>query len=86
MSFQVLPRAARRTRFITAGYDRLIVTYSAREDAVCLLCPPGQDPCEVLDAARLVLRDEIYQELIWYLRAAPGRPGHHDAPEPSRAG
>ena len=86
MPFQVLPQVARRTRFITADYDRLVVTYSTREDAVYLLCPPGQDPCAVLDAARLVLSDEIYQELIWYLRAAPGWPRLHDAPERRRAG
>jgi hypothetical protein len=64
-------RSARQSRIVVADHDRLVVTYSARDDVVYLLRPPGEDPRTVLRAARLVLHDEIYRELAGYLGVPP---------------
>ena len=64
--------ADERTRIIVTAHQRLVITYSARDDTVYLLCPPGEDPRTVLGAARLVTHDDSYQELSWYLGRAPG--------------
>jgi hypothetical protein len=62
-----------RPRIVVADYDRLIVTYSARDRTTYVLCPPGQlcpegeSSATVLDAARKVLPDESYQALAWHL-------------------
>jgi hypothetical protein len=56
-----------RPRIVVADYDRLVVTYSARDRTAYLLCPPGEAPANVLDAARMVLPDESYQALAWHL-------------------
>jgi hypothetical protein len=61
-----------RTRIVVADHERLIVTYSTRDDAVYLFCPPGEDPGTVLAAARLVLRDDLYRELAAHIGVAPG--------------
>jgi hypothetical protein len=60
-------RAARPVRIMQAGHERLIVTYSASDDIVCVLTPPGEDPAAVLRAARLVLPDDTYEELASHL-------------------
>jgi hypothetical protein len=52
------------TRIITAAHERLIVTYSAQDDTAYVLIPPGEDPRAVPRAARLVLHEEIYRELV----------------------
>jgi hypothetical protein len=54
-------------RIVQAGHERLIVTYSPRDGVVCVLTPPGEDPAAVLRAARLVLPDDIYQDLASHL-------------------
>jgi LysM repeat protein len=59
--------AAEQARIILADYERLIVTYSVRDDAVYVLTPPGEDPQAVLRAARLVLPDEKYEKLAAHL-------------------
>jgi LysM repeat protein len=59
--------AAERARIILADHERLIVTYSVRDDTVYVLTPPGEDPQAVLRAARLVLPDEKYEELAAHL-------------------
>jgi hypothetical protein len=60
-------KAAGAARIVQAGHERLIVTYSARHDVVCVLTPPGEDPAAVLRAARLVLPDDTYEELASHL-------------------
>jgi LysM repeat protein len=55
--------AAERTRIILAEHERLIVTYCARDHAVYVLAPPGEDPRAVLSAARLVLPEDTYEDL-----------------------
>jgi LysM repeat protein len=60
-------RAADRARIILADHERLIVTYCARDNAVYVLTPPGEDPCAVLKAARLVLPEDTYEDLAGHL-------------------
>jgi hypothetical protein len=50
-------------RIVQAGHERLIVTYSVRDDVAYVLVPPGEDPAAVLRAARLVLPDDTYEDL-----------------------
>jgi LysM repeat protein len=50
-------------RIILADYDRLVVTHSKSDDTVCVLRPPGEDPRAILRVARLVLKEDPYQEL-----------------------
>jgi hypothetical protein len=63
-------QAGERTRIVVSAHERLVVTYSEKDDTVYLFCPPGQDPVAVLGAARLVLHDQSYQELAWCLGMA----------------
>jgi LysM repeat protein len=56
-----------RTRIILAEHERLIVTYCARDHAVYVLAPPGEDPRAVLSAARLVLPEDTYEDLAGHL-------------------
>lgn len=65
------PPAPGKTRIIAAVHERLVVTYSALDDTAYVLIPPGEDPRTVLRAARLVLCDEVYQELAGHLGVAP---------------
>jgi hypothetical protein len=58
---------AKRTRIILAEYERLIVTYCARDHAVYVLTPPDEDPRTVLRAARLVLPEDTYEDLAGHL-------------------
>jgi LysM repeat protein len=67
-------RAVRRAKIILADHERLIVTYSAREHAVYVLTPPGEDPAAVLRAARLILPEETYEDLAGHLGVPSGWP------------
>jgi LysM repeat protein len=60
-------RAADKAKIILADHERLIVTYCARDHAVYVLTPPGEDPRAVLRAARLVLPEDTYEELAGHL-------------------
>src|SRR5215472_12004423 len=64
------PPATRRQTFtgweprvVVADYDRLVVTHSKADDTVYVLRPPGEDPRAILRVARLVLKEDPYQEL-----------------------
>jgi hypothetical protein len=59
---------------VVADYDRLVVTCSKADDTTYVLRPPGQDPHQVLRAARLVLPEDHYQELATHLGVAAGWP------------
>jgi LysM repeat protein len=65
---------AGRARIILADHDRLVVTYCARDHAVYVLAPPGQDPRTVLGAARLVLPEATYEDLAGHLGVPSGWP------------
>jgi hypothetical protein len=56
-------KGAGSARIVQAGHERLIVTYSVRDDIAYVLTPPGEDPAAVLRAARLVLPDDTYEDL-----------------------
>jgi hypothetical protein len=60
-------RTAGSARIVQAGHERLIVSYSVRDDIVYVLTPPGEDPAAVLRAARLVLPDHTYEDLASHL-------------------
>ncbi|MGI8450563.1 MAG: LysM peptidoglycan-binding domain-containing protein [Streptosporangiaceae bacterium] len=57
------PPAAERACIVLADHDRLVVTYSKRDDTVYVLRPPGEDPRTILRVARLVLPEGPYGEL-----------------------
>jgi LysM repeat protein len=59
--------AAGKARIVLADYDRLVVTCSTRDDTVCVLRPPGEDPKAILRVARLVLPEGPYGELAGQL-------------------
>ena len=59
--------AAERASITLADHERLIVTYCARDHAVYVLTPPGEDPRTVLRAARLVLPEDTYEDLAGHL-------------------
>ena len=70
VSYRVVLRVAAGAgpaRIVQAGYERLIVTYSVRDDIAYVLTPPGEDPEAVLRAARLVLPDDTYEDLASHL-------------------
>jgi LysM repeat protein len=46
-----------------ADHDQLVITRNARDDTVCVLRPPDQDPRAILRVARLVLPERRYGEL-----------------------
>jgi len=50
-------------RIVMADYDRLVVTHSKADDTVYVLRPPGEDPRAILRVARLVLKEDPYQQL-----------------------
>lgn len=50
-------------RIVFAPYEHLIVTRSARDEAVLVLRPPGQDAHTVLCVARVVLPTPEYRAL-----------------------
>jgi LysM repeat protein len=55
--------AERKAHVVLADYDRVVVTHSASDGMVYVLRPPGEDPKAILRAARLVLPEDLYQEL-----------------------
>ncbi len=59
---------------VMADYDRLVVTCSKSDDMVVVLRPPGEDPKEVLRAARLVVPEGPYGELADQLGEPAGWP------------
>jgi LysM repeat protein len=59
---------------IVADYDRVVVTQSKSDGAVYVLRPPGEDPRVILRAARLVLREDPYEELADQLGVPAGLP------------
>jgi LysM repeat protein len=59
--------ADQHARIILADHERLIVTYCARDHAVYVLTPPGEDPRAVLRAARLVVPEDTYEDLAGHL-------------------
>ena len=79
------PVPHRRTRIVTVAHERLVVIYSKRDGAVYLFCPPGQQPQAALGAARLVLDDEIYQELAAHLGLSPSWPAERERAGQGRA-
>jgi LysM repeat protein len=63
-----------KAHIILADHDRLVVTRSKRDDMVCVLRPPGENPKAILRVARLVLPEERYRELAARLGMPPGGP------------
>jgi LysM repeat protein/uncharacterized UPF0146 family protein len=59
---------------ILVDYHRLVVTHCTTDDTVYVLRPPGEDPKAVLRAARLVLKEEPYEELASHLEAPANWP------------
>jgi hypothetical protein len=59
---------------VMADYDRVVVTCSKADDTTYVLRPPGEDPQQVLRAARLVLPEDHYEELACHLGVAAGWP------------
>ena len=59
---------------VVADYDRVVVTQSQPDGAVCVLRPPGADPRVILRAARLVLPEDPYEELADQLGVPAGLP------------
>ena len=51
------------TRIVMADHDRLVVTRNKQDDTICVLCPPGEDPADILRVARLVLPEGHYGRL-----------------------
>jgi LysM repeat protein len=72
-------RASRLTggecRIVLADYGRLVVTHSKTDGTVYVLRPPGEDPGTILRVARLVLKEDLYQELAARLRTPADWPG-----------
>jgi LysM repeat protein len=60
--------------FVLADYDRLVVTCRTGGDAVYVLRPPGEDPRAIMRAARLVLREDPYEELAEQLGVSASWP------------
>jgi LysM repeat protein len=64
--------AGRKPRVIQADYERLVIGYTASDDTVFLLTPPGEDPRAILRAARLVLPEDTYEEVASHLGVPSG--------------
>ena len=60
----------RPVRMVFATHERLLVTHSPEDDAVVVLCPPGQDPREILRVAAVVLPERAYRALANHLGLA----------------
>ncbi|HEY2277914.1 MAG TPA: hypothetical protein VGI00_06135 [Streptosporangiaceae bacterium] len=54
-------------RIVMADHDRLVVTRNKQDDTICVLCPPGEDPADILRVARLVLPEGHYGKLAEHL-------------------
>jgi len=59
--------AGGRARIVFADHERLIITYSAKEDTIYVLTPSDEDPKAILRAARLILPEHRYQDLADHL-------------------
>jgi hypothetical protein len=58
-----MPSSTHPTRIVMADHDRLVITRSKRDDTICVLRPPGENPAEILRVARLVLPEGQYGTL-----------------------
>jgi LysM repeat protein len=65
---------SRPWHILLADHERLVVTRNKRDDTICVLRPPGEDPRAILRVARLVLPEEPYGELARHLRVPTGWP------------
>jgi LysM repeat protein len=54
---------AAKARIILADHDRLVVTRNDRDNTVCVLRRPDEDPVTILRVARLVMPEGPYEEL-----------------------
>jgi LysM repeat protein len=54
---------AAKPRIILADHDRLVVTRNNRDNTVCVLRRPDEDPITILRVARLVMPEDPYEEL-----------------------
>jgi LysM repeat protein len=54
---------AAKARIILADHDRLVVTRNDRDNTVCVLRRPDEDPITILRVARLVMPEGPYEEL-----------------------
>jgi LysM repeat protein len=54
---------AAKARIILADHDRLVVTRNNRDNTVCVLRRPDEDPITILRVARLVMPEGPYEEL-----------------------
>jgi LysM repeat protein len=54
---------AAKPRIILADHDRLVVTRNNRDNTVCVLRRPDEDPITILRVARLVMPEGHYEEL-----------------------
>jgi LysM repeat protein len=54
---------AEKAHIILADHDRLIVTRNNRDNTVCVLRRPDEDPMTILRVARLVMPEGPYEEL-----------------------
>jgi LysM repeat protein len=54
-------------RIVMADHDRLVVTRNKQDDTICVLCPPGENPADILRVARLVLPEGHYGRLAEHL-------------------
>jgi LysM repeat protein len=67
---------AAKPRIILADHDRLVVTRNNRDNTVCVLRRPGEDPITILRVARLVIPEGPYQELAQQLGLPASWPMH----------
>jgi LysM repeat protein len=65
LGHQPAPRQidAAKPRIILADHDRLVVTRNNRDNTVCVLRRPDEDPITILRVARLVMPEGPYEEL-----------------------
>ncbi len=61
-------------RIVMADHDRVVVTRSKRDDTICVLRPPGEDPADILRVARLVLPEGHYGKLAEQLGVSANWP------------
>jgi LysM repeat protein len=54
---------AAKPRIILADHDRLVVTRNNRDNTICVLRRPDEDPITILRVARLVMPEGPYEEL-----------------------
>jgi hypothetical protein len=66
--------AAKEASIVVADFDRVVVTQCPDDGTVYVLRPPGGDPRLILQAARLVLREDPYEELADQLGVPAGLP------------